>query len=164
MYKRQPLPPLRREVALPPECDLDRDRTRSAALASGEGHPGLDTVVEPTVKVWVWESDRDWDRDLERCRDLDRLCSACGRLVLLDGRRPYLLPLVSVCCGCLTDARRAEESVEVAGVLVVVSESACPGDPGGVELVTGANTSSLLTFTSHCPVALYLVASSANTT
>lgn len=56
------------------------------------------------------------------------------------------------------------ESEEVAGALVVVFVSVCPGDPGGVELVTGANTVSLLTFTSQYPVLLYVRAPSANNT
>ena len=56
-------------------------------------------------------------------------------------------------------------AVMVVGVLEEVSGSVCPpGDPGGVELVTGVNTVSLLTLTSHSPVALYLFASSANNT
>lgn len=183
-----PRPLLRLVAAVTPlEWDLDRDRVR-LALESDEARSleldldldtvveGLDTVVEATARVWAWvrardrdrdrerERDRERDRDRERCRDLDRLCSVCGRLGLLDGRLPYLLPLVSACCGCLPLVSVLDvESTAVAGVSVVVSESPCPGDPGGVELVTGANTS-LLTFTSQSPVVLYLRASSANNT
>lgn len=116
--------------------------------------------------------DRSRDRDLDRDLDLDldlRLCRvSVVRRVLLDGLRPYLLPLVLACCDCFLESAGESldvESVAVVGVLEEVFESACPpGDSGGVELVTGVNTVSLLTLTSQCPVLLYLVASSANKT
>lgn len=123
--------------------------------------------------------DSDRDRDRDRCRDLDRDLDLdldfdldrrlwrvwVVRLVLLEGLRPYLLPLVLVCCDCFLGDCLVVESVVVAGVWEEAFESACPpGESGGVELVTGANTVSLLTFTSHCPVVLYLLASSANKT
>ena len=155
-----PRPPLLVETPLDRDLDLDRD----LPVVESDDDRDLDTVVEPTVLVLDWDCDR--ERDRVRCRDLDRLCSVCGRRDLLEARLPYLLPLVSVCCGCLlvVGCCLDVESVEVVGVLVVLSVSACPGDPGGVELVTGANISSLLTFTSQCPVELNLLASSANTT
>lgn len=155
-----PRPALRLEVAVARPLDRDLDRGRTALVSDED--LDLDTVVGPTALTR--ECDR--ERDLVRCRDLDRLCSFCG-LVLLDGRLPYLRPLVSVCCGCFAVDRCCldVESAAVVGVLAAVSVSACPGgDPGGVELVTGANTVSLLIFTSHSPVVLYLRASSANTT
>lgn len=148
---------------LPPllEVLLDRDLvdTRRTPVLASDGD--LDRVVaDRVVGVWdrVWDRDWDRDRDLEdRCLDLDRFCFACGLLVLLEGLRPYFLPLVSVCCGCSDVVSCLVVESTVAVVVVEVLEeafvSACPpGDPGGVELVTGAKTVSLLTFTSHCPV------------
>ena len=115
------------------------------------------------------ERDRDRDRDRDLDLDLDRFWRVwvCRR-VLLEGRLPYLRPLVLVCCDCSLEAVGESldaESVVVVGVLEEVFGSLCPpGESGGVELVTGVNTVSLLTFTSQCPVALYLRASSANNT
>lgn len=140
---------------LPLDCDRDLICVTDGDLED------LDTEVAPRTLVWDWECDREVDR--ERYRDLDRLCCVSCRLVLLDGRRPYPFLLGSACCDCLS-LDLVVESEEVAGVLVVASGSVCPGDPGGVELVTGANTVSLLTLTSHCPVLLYIRAPSANST
>ena len=155
-------PPLLQVVG---DLPLDRDLlVRARVLVSDVDR---DLVVDRVVLVL--DLDRDRDRDRDRCRDLDRFCCVCDLLDLLEALRPYLLPLVSVCCGCfdVVSCLDVESTavVEVVGVAEVVFVSACPpGDPGGVELVTGANTVSLLTFTSHSPVVPYLFASSANST
>lgn len=160
-----PPPPLRLEAAasLVLDRDLDRDLNLTPVLVT-DGDLDLDMEVARTARNPVWDlaRDRERDRERERYRDLDRLllcCVSCRR-VLLDGRLPYCRPLASVCCGCWY---LGAESVAVVGVVEEAFVSVCPGDPGGVELVTGVNTVSLLTFTSQCPVALYLLASSANT-
>lgn len=146
----------------PLPLDCDRDLRFLICVTDGDlDLEDLDTEVAPRALVWDWERDR--ELDWERYRDLDRLCCVSCRLVLLDGRRPYPFLLGSACCDCLS-LDLVVESEEVAGVLLVASGSLCPGDPGGVELVTGANTVSLLTLTSHCPVLLYIRAPSAKST
>lgn len=158
---RRLLPPLLLEAleALSLDRDLVVALRRTPVL---ESDVDLDLeVVDREVGVW------DWDR--ERCLDLDRLCFVCGLLDLLEALRPYLLPLSWVCCGCSDVVSclvvESTVAVEEVGVLEEVFVSACPpGDPGGVELVTGVKIVSLLSFTSHCPVVLYLRASSANST
>ena len=129
------------------------------------------------LRCRLWPPLRDADRDLDLIRlswdptDLDlvrRLCCAfldlCRLVVVvgLESFRPYLgrrcwLEVVVV----------SVVAVWSVSVLVVVAPVPCPdiclpGESGGVELVTGANTVSLLIITSHCPVELNLGASSAN--
>lgn len=85
-----------------------------------------------------------------------------GVVVGLEGFLPYFRRFGCGWSGAALVGLWAAESV------VVVPEP-CPGGPGpgdsgGVELVTGANTVSLLIITSHWPLVLNLGASSANKT
>lgn len=113
--------------------------------------------------------DRDRDRVWDRrpcfvCRDADRRLRLLP--VGLDDLLPYLLCLVVLSQGACCDRWALQEVLESV-VVVAVDSGSCldpPGDSGGVELVTGANTISLLILTSHWPDLLYLLASSANTT
>lgn len=111
------------------------------------------------------------DRDLGR-----RLCHVClvdlflGVAVGLESFLPYRRFWGrSVTAVDVGDAR-GDLLVAASVVVIPVPLSGgcrpwlCPGDSGGVELVTGANTVSLLIITSQCPVLLNLGASSANST
>ena len=85
------------------------------------------------------------------CRRVERLGLDTLRLyrllsVLDDGRSVELVGDGCCAAGCLET-----ESTEVSGT--------APSPADDVELVTGANTVSLLTCTSHSPVLLYLAAS-----
>lgn len=130
---------------------------------------GFEDVDRDLVCRLVWVRR---DRDLGRC-----LCHVClvdlflGVAVGLESFLPYrrrflghsVSPVVvGDALGDLWDA----VSVVVGPVLLSDNcrSCPCPGDSGGVELVTGANTVSLLIMTSQCPVALNLGASSANST
>ena len=111
------------------------------------------------------ELERDRVRDRARrpcfvCRDEDRRLHL--ESVGLDSLLPYLFRLVvsspQACCGCWVGLEALELAVDPGG------SRDPPGESGGVELVTGANTVSLLILTSHWPDLLYLLASSANST
>lgn len=99
------------------------------------------------------------DRDLGR-----RLCHVClvdlflGVAVGLESFRPYRRFRGRSVTAVVVGDARGDLLVSVSVVVSPVPLSGgcrpwlCPGDSGGVELVTGANTVSLLIITSQCPV------------
>ena len=111
------------------------------------------------------------DRDLGR-----RLCHVClvdlflGVAVGLESFLPYRRFWGRSVTAVVVGDARGDLLVAASVVVIPVPLSGgcrpwlCPGDSGGVELVTGANTVSLLIITSQCPVLLNLGASSANST
>lgn len=104
------------------------------------------------------------DLDRDRRLSLSSLFLFCAAEVVvgLESFRPNPFRFC-VCCWLVVDLLVSESAVAVFPVLCPDACCLDPGDSGGVELVTGANTVSLLTITSHSPLELNLGASSANT-
>lgn len=152
---------------LPLEVDLDLD---------------LDLLPLPLwvllLRFRLWTPLLDADRDLDLVllswdpTDLDLgrlLCCAFLDLssvaVVVVGLESFRLYLGRRCCFSVVVVSVVvawSVSVLVAAALELCPDICLPGESGGVELVTGANTVSLLMITSQCPVELNLGASSAN--
>lgn len=150
--------------------DRDRDRERDWDLVMGPFPPPLprcplvelsesaEDALPPRPPRWVSVRPRDLDLDFLVMAFCLFLCLSCREVVGLEAFLLYRRDVVV--------SGRWEDKVEATragdcGLDEVLPEASplAPSPGGGEELVTGANTTFLLTCTSHLPVVLYLAAS-----